>query len=52
MCDSEIECTLPRIEGIRTQMNTQSLTSEKQIMISEKRTIAGKKSGTSNFCQF
>jgi hypothetical protein len=26
MCDSEIECTLPRIAGIRTQINTESLT--------------------------
>jgi predicted component of type VI protein secretion system len=24
MCDSEIVCTLPRIAGIRTQINTQS----------------------------
>jgi hypothetical protein len=38
MCDSEIECTLPRIAGIRTQTHTQSLTLEKQITISEKRT--------------
>jgi hypothetical protein len=38
MCDSEIECALPRIAGIRAQINTQSLTLEKQITISEKRT--------------
>jgi hypothetical protein len=36
MCNSEIECTLPRIAGIRTQMNPQSLTREKQITIPEK----------------
>jgi hypothetical protein len=24
MCDSEIECALPRIAGIRTQINIQS----------------------------
>jgi hypothetical protein len=38
MCDIEIECTLPRIAGIHTQINTQSLTWEKQITISDKRT--------------
>jgi hypothetical protein len=38
MCDSEIECALPRIVGIRAQINTQSLISEKQITIPEKRT--------------
>jgi hypothetical protein len=38
MCDIEIECTLPRIAGIRTQISNQSLTWEKQITISEKRT--------------
>jgi hypothetical protein len=38
MCDSEIECTLPRIAGTRTQIHTQSLTLEKQITIPEKRT--------------
>jgi hypothetical protein len=37
MCDSKIECTLPRIAGIRTQINTQSLTRKKQITIPEKR---------------
>jgi hypothetical protein len=38
MCDSEMECTLPRIAGLRTQINTQSLIWEKQITISEKPT--------------
>jgi hypothetical protein len=26
MCDIEIECTFPRTAGIRTEINTQSLT--------------------------
>jgi hypothetical protein len=38
MFDSEIECALPKIAGIRAQINTQSLTLEKQITIPEKRT--------------
>jgi hypothetical protein len=38
MCDNKIECTLPRIAGIRAQINTQSLPWGKQITIQEKRT--------------
>jgi hypothetical protein len=38
MCDSKIECALPRIAEIRAQINTQSLILEKQITIPEKRT--------------